>query len=188
MEKLYKIIILIFFFNGIISCATDEKQEKVLESNLYKKPLWSEKREWEDEKYIYFSNHIKTKREPIKGLRKSKENLIKKIYPSLKNRFIKEFEDKTDDIDFSDIDKIKFEFINKLMELMDVDHLIPDGIYYEKVMDNDNTIYFHCYTYKAFSKEIIKEKKIKTIEYLIKEYRGDNKKETNLLKLKEFYK
>lgn len=189
MERFCKTVLISFISCLLLYCASANKQRRiVLESSQSKKPQWTEKKMWEDKEYIFFVEKCSGCNDPVEGLRKAKQKLIDTLNTEMKERIITEFDEISDEIDYGDwIDKVKEDFVNETMLMLDFNNLIPDDTYYEKIkiVEQDKS-YYNCYVYKALSRSGMNNRKIGAIDKLMERYREKEIKEF-LSSLKEKY-
>jgi len=190
MERFCKSVLIFIISFLLLYCASENKQRKiVLETSQPQKPQWTEKKVWEDKEYIFFVEKCSRCNDPVEGLRKTKQKLIDTLNTKIKERVITEFDEISDEIDCGDwIDKVKEDFVNETMLMLDFGNLIPDDTYYEKIKsEKQDKAYYDCYVYKALSKSGMNNKKIEAINKLIEKYKEKEIKEF-LSRLKEKYR
>lgn len=175
----FKIISIVITMNLflLVNCSSfNNKNPIILLKSSEIKPQWCQSLTNEDKENYYYSNLSKNTNNEIEGLKESINTLTKDIKNKLNVIVENHYENIPHKISGIEIFKA---FQTNVIQLMDIDHIIPDDTYYEKIQFKQK-IYFNCYTYKIIAKQSLKDKINETITLLRKQY-TDKQKIQNVL-------
>ena len=180
-NKLLLIFTLALFFSFACSSNTKREQDniEILKMSTKNRPEWVEKGISKDNENLFFTEDTQVENNELNGLRIARSNLVKTIQVKIKeylNSYLLER------IKKKEMEKIIDDCHVELINIMDINNIIPDATYYEKIKESEKE-YFNCYVHKIISFKILDKKITETLGILKSKYKDDKSLLDILLKL-----